>query len=60
MSDGTGGDEDPRTDEQHHRGVAPEDVADSVLVPGDPDRIRASRAEWETSDADAWHAGLGL
>jgi uridine phosphorylase len=43
----TGDAEDPNDDEQYHLGVGSEDVADSVLLPGDPERIGKITDGWD-------------
>lgn len=54
MSDHTGG-EDPRDDEQYHLEVTDEDVADSVLLPGDPGRIETITDCWDEAEVVADH-----
>jgi uridine phosphorylase len=49
------GDEDPRADEQYHLEVTDSEVADSVLLPGDPDRVETIREDWADSDVVADH-----
>jgi uridine phosphorylase len=49
------GSEDPREDEQYHLEVTDSDVADSVLLPGDPDRVEKVREEWDESEVIADH-----
>jgi len=53
-SDGAGA-EDPREDEQYHLEVAAGDVADSVLLPGDPERVPKVTDEWDDSEVVAEH-----
>jgi uridine phosphorylase len=63
MSDGdTGPDgddrppsEDPNEDEQYHLAVGPEDVADSVLLPGDPERVPVVTDCWDDHETVAEH-----
>jgi len=43
----TGDSEDPNDDEQYHLEVGPGDVAASVLLPGNPERIETIVADWE-------------
>ena len=47
--------EDPRADEQYHLEVTADDIADSVLLPGDPDRVGKVREEWDTSEVVGDH-----
>ncbi|MFB6172425.1 MAG: nucleoside phosphorylase [Haloarculaceae archaeon] len=49
------GREDPREDVQYHLGVGDGDVADSVLLPGDPDRVDVVTDCWEESETVASH-----
>ena len=49
------GAEDPRDKEQYHLEVTPGDVADSVLLPGDPERVAKVTDEWDDSDVVAEH-----
>jgi len=48
------GDEDPRT-EQYHLEVEPGDVADSVLLPGDPERVGKIVEGWDDHELVADH-----
>jgi uridine phosphorylase len=52
-----GGAEDlaPETDRQYHLDVAPGDVADSVLLPGDPDRLPTITDHWDEAETVASH-----
>ncbi|MFC7077159.1 nucleoside phosphorylase [Haloarcula halophila] len=43
----TGDSEDPNDDEQYHLEVGPGDVADSVLLPGNPERVAKVVDGWE-------------
>jgi uridine phosphorylase len=43
------------TDTQYHVAVGPEDVADTVLLPGDPERVEKITAGWDESDVVAQH-----
>ncbi len=52
---GVAGAEDPREDEQYHLEVTADDVADSVLLPGDPERVEKIRDEWDDSDVVGDH-----
>jgi uridine phosphorylase len=49
------GAEDPREDEQYHLEVTSDDVADSVLLPGDPGRIETITDCWDDADIVADH-----
>ena len=49
------GSEDPQEDEQYHLEVEPGDVADTVLLPGDPDRVETIAADWEDHTIVADH-----
>ncbi len=42
-------------DEQYHLEVTAEEVADSVLLPGDPERVPKVTAEWDDSEVVADH-----
>ncbi|MHB9285998.1 nucleoside phosphorylase [Halobacteriales archaeon Cl-PHB] len=52
---GASGDEDPTADRQYHLEVAPGDVADTVLLPGDPDRIEKVTDTWDDHEVVASH-----
>lgn len=54
MSEKTGA-EDPREDEQYHLEVSAGDVAESVLLPGDPERIEKVVDCWDDHDVVADH-----
>ena len=54
MSDDAGA-EDPREDEQYHLEVTDGDVADSVLLPGDPERIGKITDGWDDHEVVADH-----
>lgn len=54
MTDHSGA-EDPREDEQYHLEVTDDDVADSVLLPGDPGRIETITDCWDEADVVADH-----
>ena len=43
----TGDSEDPNDDVQYHIEVGPDDVADTVLLPGNPERVEKVVADWE-------------
>jgi len=49
------GSEDPREDEQYHLGVTAGDVADSVLLPGDPERVGKIVDTWDDHEVVAQH-----
>ncbi|MEF8814885.1 MAG: nucleoside phosphorylase [Halovenus sp.] len=53
--DHTGGSEDPREAEQYHLEVADGDVADAVLLPGDPDRVAKIVDCWDGHEVVADH-----
>ena len=42
-------------DRQYHVAVAPEDVADTVLLPGDPERVEKVTALWDDHEERADH-----
>jgi uridine phosphorylase len=42
-------------DEQYHLGVTPGDVADAVLLPGDPDRVDTIAEGWDDPEEVARH-----
>ena len=50
-----GDSEDPNDDSQYHLEVTSEDVADAVLLPGDPDRVDKITQFWEDADDRARH-----
>lgn len=54
MSD-RGGAHDPSDEEQYHLEVTTEDVAESVLLPGDPERIETITECWDDSRVVADH-----
>ncbi|WP_119821911.1 nucleoside phosphorylase [Halalkaliarchaeum desulfuricum] len=47
--------EDPNDDLQYHLEVGPEDVADAVLLPGNPERVDKITALWDDSREVASH-----
>lgn len=55
--DGTGvsTDDDPDEETQYHLGVQPGDVAESVLLPGDPDRIEKVVEGWDDHEMVTQH-----
>jgi len=50
-----GGAEDPRENEQYHLELTSDDVADSVLLPGDPERIETITDCWDEAAVVADH-----
>jgi uridine phosphorylase len=51
----TGDSEDPNEETQYHLAVGPDDVADTALLPGDPERIEKITGKWEDSELVAEH-----
>ena len=51
----SGDSEDPNADVQYHLEVGPGDVADAVLLPGDPERVDTVTALWDDHEAVASH-----
>ena len=47
--------EDPNDDEQYHLEVSAGDVADSVLLPGNPERVEKITDGWDASEVVAQH-----
>jgi len=47
--------EDPNADEQYHLEVGPGDVADSVLLPGNPERVPKVTDAWDDHEEVAHH-----
>jgi uridine phosphorylase len=47
--------EDPNDDVQYHVAVGPDDVADAVLLPGNPERVSKITATWDDADVVAEH-----
>jgi len=47
--------EDPSDDEQYHVAVGPDDVADAVLLPGNPERVETITALWDDHEERASH-----
>ena len=43
------------TDRQYHLDVAPGDVADTVLLPGDPERVSLITERWDDAETVAEH-----
>jgi len=52
---GTGGSEDPSTEEQYHLELREGDVAETVLLPGDPGRIEKITDGWDDHSVLADH-----
>ncbi|NGM67485.1 nucleoside phosphorylase [Natronolimnobius sp. AArcel1] len=50
-----GDSEDPNADVQYHLEVGPDDVADTVLLPGNPERLEKIVAHWDDHDMRAHH-----
>ena len=51
----TGNSEDPNDEVQYHLGVGEGDVADTVLLPGDPERVPKITGVWDSSEVVAEH-----
>jgi len=51
----TGDSEDPSDDEQYHIAVGPGDVADTVLLPGDPERVETIADLWDHAEERGHH-----
>ncbi|MFP4529962.1 MAG: nucleoside phosphorylase [Halodesulfurarchaeum sp.] len=51
----TANSEDPNDEVQYHVGVGPDDLAPSVLLPGNPDRIETITDFWETAEERGFH-----
>jgi len=47
--------EDPSDEVQYHVAVGPDDVADAVLLPGDPDRVDRITQFWDDAEERASH-----
>ena len=47
--------EDPSGEVQYHLEVGPDDVADAVLLPGNPERVEKITACWDASESVAAH-----
>jgi uridine phosphorylase len=52
---GTPASEDPNDDEQYHLQISADDVADSVLLPGNPERVEKITDGWDASEVVAEH-----
>jgi len=55
MTEDTPDSEDPNTEEQYHLEVAAGDVADAVLLPGNPERVDVITELWDDAEAVAHH-----
>ena len=51
----TGDSEDPNDEVQYHLGVGAGDVADTVLLPGDPERVPKITGVWDSAEVVAEH-----
>ncbi|MGM0604867.1 MAG: nucleoside phosphorylase [Halobacteriota archaeon] len=51
----SGDSENPNTEVQYHLDVGPDDVAETVLLPGNPERVPKITAFWDTSEEVASH-----
>ena len=47
--------DDPNADVAYHLAVGPDDVADTVLLPGNPERVETILECWDTGDVVAEH-----
>ena len=47
--------EDPNAEVQYHLEVGPEDLADAVLLPGNPERVDKITALWDDHEEKAYH-----
>jgi uridine phosphorylase len=47
--------EDPNDETQYHIAVGPDDVADAVLLPGNPERVDKVTALWDDAEERAHH-----
>ncbi|ELZ70410.1 uridine phosphorylase [Haloferax sp. Atlit-10N] len=47
--------EDPNDEVQYHLEVGPEDLADAVLLPGNPERVDKVTALWDDHEEKAYH-----
>jgi len=50
-----GDSEDPNDELQYHLEVGPDDVADTVLLPGNPERVEKITDSWDSSEIVASH-----
>lgn len=53
--DHSGGEEDPREEVQYHLEVSDDDVADAVLLPGNPERVAKVTDAWDDATVVAEH-----
>lgn len=51
----TGDSEDPNDGEQYHLEVSSDDVADAVLLPGNPERVDTIVEHWDEHEERAYH-----
>jgi uridine phosphorylase len=51
----TGDSEDPNAEVQYHVELAPGDVSDAVLLPGNPERVDKVVALWDDHEEQAYH-----
>ncbi len=51
----TANSEDPGDEVQYHIGVGPEDLAQSVLLPGNPDRVETITDFWDEAEERGFH-----
>jgi uridine phosphorylase len=51
----TGDSEDPNDEVQYHLAVGPEDVAETVLLPGNPERVELIAETWDEHEEMASH-----
>ena len=54
-ADVPGDSEDPNDEQQYHREVGPSDVADAVLLPGNPERVPTITGFWDNSEEVGRH-----
>jgi uridine phosphorylase len=47
--------EDPNDEVQYHIGVGPDDIAPSILLPGNPERIDTIAEDWDDAEERAVH-----
>ncbi len=47
--------EDPNAERQYHIGVGPEDIASTVLLPGNPERVEKIADFWDESEQQGHH-----
>ncbi|WP_137288760.1 nucleoside phosphorylase [Natronorubrum halophilum] len=51
----TGNSEDPNADVQYHLEIGPDDVAETVLLPGNPERLEKIVPHWDDHEIVAYH-----